>query len=216
MLEQLRARNPQLAILSVTDPAFGEYGRVIEGLDTAALVAAANAIPRPENGSAYLASVPTFEALPIAAEIEEKIFGTLPSQLGYCHGHSSFLNATEWHDASEFNFAVTPLVLILGRRSQIKCGRIDSGDMKAFFVPAGTAIECYATTLHFCPCEVEASGFGFVVGLPRGTNTPLEKPSADPLLWARNKWLLAHEANAGLVARGAVPGIYGENYEIHY
>ena len=34
-------------------------------------------------------------------------------------------------------------------------------------------------------------------------------------LWAANKWLLGHEANTGLIERGAFPGIYGENWKIN-
>ena len=35
------------------------------------------------------------------------------------------------------------------------------------------------------------------------------------ILWAQNKWLLAHEDNASLVARGGFPGIFGENWVIN-
>ena len=35
------------------------------------------------------------------------------------------------------------------------------------------------------------------------------------MLWAQNKWLLAHEDNTSLVARGGFPGIYGENWMIN-
>jgi hypothetical protein len=53
-----------------------------------------------------------------------------------------------------------------------------------------------------------------LVGLTKETNTPLTEKPADPLLFARNKWLIAHEENEGLIARGAVPGISGENYTV--
>lgn len=36
--------------------------------------------------------------------------------------------------------------------------------MEAFFIPAGVAVEVYATTLHYAPCST-----------------------------AKNKWLIAHE-----------------------
>ena len=65
-------------------------------------------------------------------------------------------------------------------------------DNRELTVPKGTTIEVYATTLHFCPCEVTVSGFSCIVGLQRGTNHPLEDRKQG-LLWAKNKWLLAHE-----------------------
>ena len=84
--------------------------------------------------------------------------------------------------------------------------------MEAFLIPAGTTIEVYATTLHYAPCNVAASGFKCVVVLPKGTNTDItleEKHTPeDDLLFARNKWLLSHpDANIA----GSVAGIKGEN-----
>ena len=88
--------------------------------------------------------------------------------------------------------------------------------MKAFYVPAGTLIEVYATTLHFCPCQVSDAGFGCVVALPLGTNVPLDYAVSDPLLFRKNKWILAHEENQTLIDRGVVAGVYGVNYKINY
>lgn len=216
MLERLKALNPSLPLFSVDSPEFAEYGRVLSGFDATAFVKAAEAIPMPEAGSAYQASVKEFEALPAAREICDGCFGTLDTQIGYCYGHSNYLNALEWHYSSEVNIAVTPLVLMLAKRSDIKNGRIDSSCVKVFFVPAGTVIEVFATTLHFCPCEVSKGGFGCVVALPSGTNTPLDIPVKDPLLFRKNKWIFAHEGNTALLQRGVIAGVYGENYKINY
>ncbi len=213
-IERIRELNTSLKIYSVDDAEFADYGVVIKDMDISALAEAAEKIPMPESGSVYHASEEAFEALPIAKEIQDKIFGTLPAQLGFCYGYSDTLNATEWHSCSELNVALTPLVLILGRRSDIKNGKLDSADMKAFYLPAGTVVEVYATTLHFCPCQVEDSGFKCVVGLTEGTNTDLETESTDALLFRKNKWIMAHVDNAPLIARGVVGGIVGENYTI--
>ena len=215
MLKMLREKNPSLRFYDVFDEAFSEYGRVLS-LDPSELVEAAGKIENPESGSAYLPSVDSFEATRVAGEICESVFGTLDTELGYCWGHSETLGGTEWHASSELNVAVTPLVLILGRRCDLSDGRLDSATMKAFYVPKGTVLEVYATTLHFCPCQVSDEGFGMVVGLPRGTNTPLEGSVGDRLLFRRNKWIISHEENASLLARGVVPGVYGENYKINY
>lgn len=216
MLNKLKNLNKDIAFFDVHSPEFAEYGRVIEGMDVSEICETARQIEMPHEGSVYQASVESFEALYIAKQIEDNVFGTLPAQIGYCYGHSNMLNATEWHACSELNIAVTPLVLILGKRSDIKDGRLDSADMKAFYVPEGTVIEVYATTLHFCPCEVSADGFGCVVGLSAGTNIPLDVPTSDKLLFRKNKWLLAHEDNTALIAKGVVAGIFGENYKINY
>lgn len=216
MLNILKEKNPDIKLYSVNDGEFKTFGRVINDLDTSEIISAAEKIQRPETGSVYLPSEESFEKLQIAAQIKKEFFGTLPTQIGYCHGHNSFLNAAEWHFSSEINIAVTPLVLILGHVWDIEKGKIDSSSFKAFYLPQGTAVEVYATTLHFCPCEIEKSGFGCVVGLPLDTNTPLDENAENPLLFRKNKWLIAHEENASLINRGVISGITGINFEIKY
>lgn len=213
--EALRAKNPEIAIFETDSPEFAAYGRRVK-LDVAEILRVGEGVARPKTGSAYIASLPEFEALGVAGEIRNTIFGTLPTEVGLCHGHNSMLNALEWHSSSELNIALTDLVLILGTRQDVQNGKLDSSALRAFFLHKGEAVEVYATTLHFCPCEVDAAGFGCVVGLPAGTNLPLEEAVDDKLLFRRNKWLIAHEENAALIARGAVPGITGRNYGIEY
>ena len=216
MLEILKKKNPNIKLYSVNSDEFKTFGRVITDIDASEIITAAEKISRPAEGSAYLPSEESFEKLKIAEEIKESFFGTLPTQIGYCHGHNGFLNAAEWHMSSEINIAVTPLVLILGHIWDIKNGNIDSSLFKAFYLLKGTVAEVYSTSLHFCPCEVENGGFGCVVGLPEGTNTPLECSGSNPLLFRKNKWLIAHNDNKALIERGAVPGISGVNIEIKY
>ena len=215
-IETLRAKNPDLQLYSIHDPEFAEYGRVITGLPAAELIAAAQEIPAPADGSKYEATVPALEATPFAQPMQAQLFGELPAQVGYCWGHNTTMNAMEWHTSSEINVAVTPLVLILGRRADLKANRVDASTFRALYLEAGDIVEVYATSLHFCPCEVSSAGFGCIVGLPQGTNVPLDAPSADPLLFRKNKWLIAHDENAGLIARGAVAGISGPNYVVRY
>ena len=216
MLDYLRKLNPDIDFYDISDEEFGSFGRIVRNLDVSEIIEAANRIPRPENGSAYMPSVPEFEALSVSKQIENEYFGTLPAQIGYCHGHSNFLNATEWHSCSEINIAITPLVLILGHIWDIKDGKIDSSKFKAFYLPAGTVVEVYATTLHFCPCEVDKDGFGCVVGLTAGTNTNLETEADNKMLFRKNKWIISHTDNTDLINKGVVAGITGTNYQIRY
>ena len=216
MLNHLKEKNPQLAFHGVDSPEFATYGRVIKSLDTAGILTAAERIGNPAEGSAYIASQPEFELLDIKEEIQNEFFGSLPAQLGYCWGHNNFMNATEWHTCSEINIAVTPLVLILGHVWDVKNDTIDSSKFEAFYLPKGTAVEVYATTLHFCPCEADATGFGCVVALSQGTNTDLQIQPRDKKLFRKNKWIICHEKNEALLARGVVPGITGINHKIEY
>lgn len=215
MLERLRKLNPNIKFYSVEDEEFSSFGRVIRDFDASEIIKAAETLETPA-GVRYVASLPEFEALPSAKEIENRFFGNIPAQAGYCYGHNSMMNATEWHTSSEINIAVTPIVLILGHLWDYKNERIDSSEFSAFYLPKGTVIEAYATTLHYCACQVSDDGFGCFVGLPLGTNTALEITADSRHLVAKNKWLIAHSANKGLVDAGRVPGITGENLCIKY
>ena len=63
---------------------------------------------------------------------------------------------------------------------------------------------------------MQKDGFGWVVALPKGTNTALDGDYKDKLLWAKNKWMISHVDNAELVAEGAVAGVTGTNFKIEY
>ncbi len=206
-----------MKILNVTDPAFRKYGRVVKGIDFSALVEKLNdSTPLPED-VAYEPSVEELEALPVAAEIQNKLYGELPVQIGYCNGHNALLNALEYHRSSEINVAATDAVLMLGCQQDItEDFTYDTNQVEAFLVPAGTAVEVYATTLHYAPCRPGKEGFKVGVILPRGTNYPLEKEHRDledALITATNKWLIGH-AEGGLDA-GAHIGLVGKNLNIN-
>ena len=91
----------------------------------------------------------------------------------------------------------------------------DTSLMEAFLVPAGTAVEIYATTLHYAPCNAGEGGFKVGIVLPAGTNYPLKDKHEgweDALITAQNKWLIGH-AEGGLDA-GAHIGLIGKNLDI--
>ena len=200
-----------MKIQKVTDPAFRKYGQVLEGYDFTGLIKEMKHTPVPED-VIYVPSVEELEALDIMKDLQNKGYGGLPVQIGYCNGHNKKLNAVEYHRNSEINVAVTDLVLLIGHQQDIKQDHTyDTSKIEAFLVPAGTGIEVYATTLHYAPCHVNEGGFQCVVVLPKGTNTDLtfqtEKTGEDSLMTAKNTWLIAHE-DAKIA--GAFNGLKGE------
>lgn len=204
-----------MKIQKVTDPAFRKYGQVLEGYDFTGLIKEMKHTPVPED-VIYVPSVEELEALDIMKDLQNKGYGGLPVQIGYCNGHNKKLNAVEYHRNSEINVAVTDLVLLIGHQQDIEPDyTYDTSKIEAFLVPAGTGIEVYATTLHYAPCHVNEGGFQCVVVLPKGTNTDLtfqtEKTGEDSLMTAKNKWLIAHE-DAKIA--GAFNGLKGENITI--
>lgn len=171
--------------------------------------------PLPED-VIYVPSVEEMENLSEATVFKNRIYGGLPIQVGYCNGNNHKLNALEYHRNSEINIAVTNMVLLLGWLWDVeKDYTYDTSKVEAFFVPAGTVVEMYGTTLHYAPCNDGENGFKCVVILPKGTNTdidfPLTKEGEDALMTAKNKWLIAHE-EAGI--EGAFNGLRGENLTI--
>ena len=204
-----------MKIQKVTDPAFRKYGQVLEGYDFTGLIKEMKHTPVPED-VIYVPSVEELEALDIMKDLQNKGYGGLQVQIGYCNGHNKKLNAVEYHRNSEINVAVTDLVLLIGHQQDIEPDHTyDTSKIEAFLVPAGTGIEVYATTLHYAPCHVNEGGFQCVVVLPKGTNTDLtfqtEKTGEDSLMTAKNKWLIAHE-DAKIA--GAFNGLKGENITI--
>ncbi len=205
-----------MTVKKVTDPAFKAYGRVITGYDFSGLLKAMEQTLLPED-VIYIPSLPEMEALPAAKELENGIYGQMPIQIGCCNGHNKKLNAVEYHRDSEVDIAVDDLILILGKQQDIEEDHTyDTSRMEAFLVPAGTAVEVYATTLHYAPCHVKDEGFRCVIVLPRDTNLDMEpvevKDPEDRLLFARNKWLIGH-AQGGL-PEGAFIGLKGENLSV--
>ena len=208
-----------MKIYSVNDPEFKPYGRVVTGLETAKaeILAALASTPLPA-ATDYVPEDERLQELPAAVEVSEHLFGGMPCQLGWCNGHNTYLNCLEYHRDSEFNLGTEDFVLLLAKQDEIENSKLDTAKVKAFRAPAGTLVEVYATTLHYAPCHVDADkGFRVLVALPKGTNTA--KPDMqnnggdDPLLWACNKWLLAHP-NSSEAKAGAYIGLTGENIHI--
>lgn len=204
-----------MEIQKLTDTSFGKYGKVVTEFSFDKILKEMEHTPLPKD-VVYVPSVEELEALPEAAEVCRKGFGGLPVQIGYCNGDNHKLNALEYHRSSEIDIAADDLILLLGCQQDIEEGDIyDTSKVEAFLVPAGTAVELYATTLHYAPCSAKEGGFRCVIILPKGTNEELPfRPAAEGenrLLTAVNKWLIAHE-EAGI--EGAFCGLKGENVTV--
>ena len=221
----------KMKIYSIDSEEFKEYGRVVDNVDFTGLLKALKATPVPMD-VVYVASVPELEKTDAFEPLSTVVYGEMPIQIGYCNGHNAKLNALEYHRDSEINVAATDAILLLALKREVeKDFTLNTSKVKAFLVPAGTAVEVYATTLHYAPCGVDGKGFQVAIVLPKGTNEPLKQPHAattehkasvladgalneDALLTAVNKWLIGH-AEGGLDAN-AFLGLKGENICIDF
>ena len=207
-----------MKIYSVSDPAFKPYGKVLTGFDTAALIAAMKTVPMPESGTAYEPSIPALEESGIFDAMQNRAYGGMPIQLGWCNGHNTKLNCLEYHRDSELNLGSRDFILLVAKREDMEDGRLDTAKVQAFHCPAGVLVEVYATTLHYAPCSAKkGAGFRVLIVLPLGTNGPRPeispKNEEDRRLWACNKWLLAHRESSE-AAQGAPVLLEGVNLDI--
>lgn len=126
------------------------------------------------------------------------------------------MNALEYHKSSEVNVMATDAILMLGSEQDITDDfTYDTSLAEAFLVPKGTAVEIYATTLHYAPCGVDGEGFKVAIVLPKGTNSEPDlehKGGEDGHLTAKNKWLLGHPE--GGLPEGSPMGLVGENLKV--
>ena len=208
-----------MKIYSIYDKKFKAYGNIVSGIEESVeqILEELKKLTVP-NGVAYVAEEPSLQTLAAEKVVSSHLYGGMPVQLGYCAGHNTKLNCLEYHKNSEFNLGTEDFILLLARIDEIENGVIDSSKVRAFRVPKGVMVECFATTLHYAPCHINKErGFMMLVALPRSTNTakPVieNKTFEDTLLWGKNKWLIAHP-DSPEAKDGAYVGITGENIDI--
>ena len=205
-----------MKIQTINDESFRQYGRVVTGFDFSELLKEMENTEKPLDAVIYIPSDEKLEKLEAGTFLRNTVYGGLPIQIGYCNGQNRKLNAVEYHRSSEIDIAVDDLILLLGRQQDI-CDDFtyDTDKVEAFFVPAGTAVELYATTLHYAPCSANENGFRCVVVLPKDTNLDIidqpDRTGEGKLMTARNKWLIAHEEAA---IDGAFNGLTGVNIDL--
>lgn len=201
---------------SVMDKEFKQYGRVLN-LDTTQFVQTMLAKEPIKEGVVYEPADEALEKLPLYQQMQDEVFGGMEVEFGFCSGYNDKLNAVEYHRSSEIDIAATDLILMLGRQQDIDYtnNTYETKNVELFFVPKGTAVELYATTLHYAPCKANNEEFRCGVVLPKGTNLPLkvkpvENSGENQLLFAVNKWLIGH-SESGVDKDGGFIGLIGEN-----
>ncbi|NIZ47283.1 DUF4867 family protein [Entomospira nematocerorum] len=221
MLNHLRSLN-QLPLFDVESSEFKKFGQPIRGYDyTSILQKLAQFTTTPNEGNIYVASSAELEEDPISPWLIQHTFGGMPIQIGYCIGvNASIANGLEYHKGSEVIITLDDIVLALGHAYDISDNSYDIQNLQFFYIPANSAVELYAQTLHLSPIRLQDKGFKSIIVLPRGTNTPLPPDSytteRDPILLETNKWILAHPLSTKLIARNVYVGLVGDNVTLKY
>lgn len=205
-----------MQVKSVFDNEFKKYGQVLFGYDFSELFSVLEDIEIPNEGIEYKPSVKALENCTVFTDIQNRGFGGMKIQLGYCNGINNVLNCLEYHKSSEFNIAKDDIVLLLGLQYDITDGKYDTSLVEAFHIPAGVGVELFGTTLHYAPCGFNSGQrYQVVCALPKDTN--LERPDIDrtedieaKMCFGSNKWLLAHR-DSPEAQKGAYIGLVGDN-----
>jgi hypothetical protein len=219
ILNMLNEKNPHKRILSLNDKQFKSYGRIhnTKGLSPVLHFLKENAVAK-ERQVYY---EPSILGLQLEGEffsdIRNTVYGEMDIQAGWCYGWNTKLNGLEYHKGSEVIVAATDLILLLGRKEDIRFEErpvYNSNMTEAFYVEEGTAVELYANTLHYAPIQVNTEQqFTAAIILPVRTNYPLkyvhQSSEEDVILAAINKWLIIHPDTGKEHI-----GITGENIEI--
>lgn len=215
-LEEFRAANPDLEILPVTDSSFADFG-VIYNYPLAEIEDVMNHVAMPESGSTYLQSIPELEKTEAIQAIGRDVFAGMPIDAGATIGHTDDFSAFEYHQCSELNIMLDDVVMVFAKRQTLdKQGTIDPRrDGKIYYVPKGTIVELYNTTLHYAPIEVTKSGYKVIVVVLHGTNLPLPAgfKSGNPRVVKQGKFQVVHPVRQDKIAQGYQVALTGELIE---
>lgn len=215
-LNQLRKLNRQIKIKGITNLSFKKYGKIVTGYDfTEMIKLIEEKTPVPEEGILSVPSSELLEKTTVFKELENKYFGEISIQAGYCNGTNSKLNYLGFHRTNKIVIAVTDMVIFTGRTQDIIDNQYDLKRIEAYFIPEGVAVEIYSTTLHSIPCKMEVNGFRCAIISVKGTEGLINIDELeDNMLSSKNTWILAHEEYSDFNNKMQI-GLIGENLEIH-
>ena len=83
-----------MEIFSVGDERFRKYGKVWDGFECSKILKEMEHTPLPDD-VIYVPSVEEMEVLQEAVEFQNRVYGGMPIQIGYCNGNNKKLNAVE-------------------------------------------------------------------------------------------------------------------------
>lgn len=202
ILSKLQHINPLYQIYHVNDTEFKTYGQVLH-VD---MKEAIDYVKTQDYQDGYIPSIKELEDLESIQTLSKDVYGYLDVMAGVVQGKNHVLNGLEYHQCSETIIALTDYVLAVGHRWDMDDLEYDSSLVQCFYVPQGTVIECYATTLHYTPISVNSTGFQTICLLLSGTGDSVSRRG---LLKKKNKWFIAHKDNVDKVQAGDYPGLKG-------
>lgn len=210
-LQTLQRLNPDYSIKSIKDKSFQTFGKIIDEDVSDVIAYVSTNVHPPKLGNRYQPSVPAVEQFSSVQKISQKVYGYMEVMAGVVSGHNHVFNGIEYHQGSETIIAVSDYILVVGHLWEMKDKTYDSSLCQIFYVPQGTIVECYSTTLHYTPICVSDEGFKTICMLLRGTGDTITR---NDILKKKNKWFIAHVQNEEKIQSGDFPGFTGKMIDI--
>ena len=212
-LQTLQRLNPDYSIKSIKDKSFQTFGKIIDEDVSDVIAYVSTNVHPPKLGNRYQPSVPAVEQFSSVQKISQKVYGYMEVMAGVVSGHNHVFNGIEYHQGSETIIAVSDYILVVGHLWEMEDKTYDSSLCQIFYVPQGTIVECYSTTLHYTPICVSDEGFKTICMLLRGTGDTITR---NDILKKKNKWFIAHVQNEEKIQSGDFPGFTGKMIDIKY
>ena len=106
------------------------------------------------------------------------------------------------------------ILMVLGKRQILdQRGQIDpQKDGQLFYVPKGSVVELYNTTLHYAPIQITNAGYKVIVVVLQGTNLPLPDgfKSDNPRVVKQGKFQVVHPSRTDKIAQGYQVALTGD------
>lgn len=212
MFKNIIEKNPNYKINLVNKENFKTFGRLIDIDVNDAIEYAEKFVHPPKNGNQYISSIKEIESLTSIQTLAMKVYGGLKIMAGSVVGTNKELNGIEYHQGSETIIAIEDFIYVVGHIWDIENNLYDSSLCQIFYIPRGTVIESYATTLHYTPIQTSQKGFKTICILLSHTGENLDKRVG--ILKKKNKWFIAHDSNYEKIGQGDFPGLQGELIKI--
>ena len=201
----------------VDDPKFKSFGTPYWDLDATGFVKSMkdNFKGQMSDQAVYEPKVDALQNDPLIAQIQEKIYGGKPVQVGWVYGNNAKLDFLEYNGEIVTLIPADNSVIFVGDKANLdqSSWKFDVGKTNAFFMPASSVVSLKPDTLHSAPIRVaNNTGQLTAVIVPAGVGLEPATPGTgmDQALYSNGRWIFAVPGIAG----GFYEGLTGSNKEI--
>ena len=155
--------------VTVFDPRFSAYGRLLPGYDTEELEQALLACPQPEEGMVLVSRIADPRLRQSARALKTQLLGDDPGGMVLYSGRNTRPRRLLRARHGAFVLGACDFLLLVTTREELSRRRIGLEHMTAFYVPGRVLIELYDTTLHCVPCHThDRDGMNVLMLFPYG------------------------------------------------